>query len=309
MRSVVTGGAGFIGSHLVDRLVDDGHEVLVVDDLGTGRADHLTDARRRGSVKLHQLDIRDPDLATVFGRFRPATVFHLAAQASVPASVADPLHDASVNVLGTINVLEASRSADAFVFVSSGGALHGAGATLPSKESHKPRPDAPYGAAKLAGQIYVELYERAHDLTAVTLAPSNVYGPRQNASAEGGVVAIFARSLLAGRPGTIFGDGTQTRDFVFVTDVVDAIVKAAGSRRAAGRVLHVSTGIETSIRRLHTLVAAAAGGPDTPRMADAKPGDIVRSCLDPSAAESTLGWEAWTPLDKGVAKTVAWMRP
>ncbi|MDH3306372.1 MAG: GDP-mannose 4,6-dehydratase [Acidimicrobiia bacterium] len=306
MKALVTGGAGFIGSHLVDRLVDESDEVLVIDDLSTGHVDHLARALRTGSVKLHQMDVRDPNLLTVMRRFGPDAVYHLAAQASVPVSVADPVADADINVLGTINVLEAAHRSGvtSFVFASSGGAIHGAGSTLPAKESHKPRPDAPYGVAKLAAQYYVELYERVHALSAVTLAPANVYGPRQNATAEGGVVAIFARTLLAGRPATIFGDGTQTRDFVYVTDVVDAFVRAARARRVSGRTFHVATGIETTIKDLHSLMARLLGTTDRPIMADPKPGDIHRSVLDPSAAAAGLDWTAWTPLERGVATTL-----
>ncbi len=307
-RAVVTGGAGFIGSHLVDRLVDEAVEVLVIDDLSTGHLDHLRSARLRGRIQFHQLDIRDPDLVVVAGRFRPDTVFHLAAQASVPASVAAPLHDADVNVLGTINVMEMAHKVgvERVVFASSGGAMHGAGSKLPAKESHVPRPDSPYGVSKLAALQYLAYYRRAVGLDYVALLPSNVYGPRQSSDQEGGVVSIFAETLLAGKAPTIFGDGEQTRDFVFVADVVDAFLLAA--RKGGGRVLHVSTGRETSVNSLFEAMGAAVGTRKEPRYAAPRPGEIARSVLDASAARRHLGWEPWTALADGLAATVSWMR-
>jgi len=307
-RAVVTGGAGFIGSHLVDRLVDNNVDVLVIDDLSTGHFDFLADARQRGDVDMHRIDIQSPGLHTVIERFRPDTVFHLAAQASVTVSVEDPLRDAGVNILGTLNLLEISRHVGVkqFVFTSSGGALHGSGAKLPSTERHVFRPESPYGVSKMVARGYLDLFRSQYGLDYTALAPSNVYGPRQNASAEGGVVAIFARALLRGEQPTIFGDGEQTRDFVFVEDVVEAMV--AGARHGGGKFLHISTGQETSINALHEIMAGIVGTDIAPRYAPAKPGDIRRSWLTSEAARRHLGWQAWTPLDEGLAATIKWVR-
>lgn len=305
MRAVVTGGAGFIGSHVVDRLVAEDVEVLVIDDLSSGHIDHLIAARQFGNVKVHTLDIRDRDLVTVMGRFRPDVVMHLAAQASVPVSVADPLLDAEINVLGTINILEAARKSGAkrIVFASSGGALAGPGSPLPAKETHKPRPLSPYGAAKLAASEYIAMYKRAYNLDYVILAPANVYGPRQTAGTEGGVVAIFVETLLAGRAATIYGDGSQTRDFVYVLDVADAFWRAINTR-SHGRTYHLSTGTETTIADLYAIVANATGGPPTPMFEAPKLGDIERSVLDASAAVRGLDWAPWTALVEGIEATV-----
>lgn len=308
MKVLVTGGAGFIGSHLVDGLVARGDEVLVIDDLSTGHVGHLHEARLRGQVQFFTMDIRDPDLAVAGTRFSPQVVVHLAAQASVPRSVASPMHDADVNILGTINVLEMARKAQAkrVVYASSGGAIHGSGSRLPSKETHVPRPEAPYGVSKLVTIEYLALYKRMYGIDYVTLLPSNVYGPRQSAGAEGGVVAIFAEALLAAQTPTIFGDGGHTRDFVFVSDVVRACI--AAMQRGGGRRLHISSGQETSIRDLYSLIAKVAGGPNRPLFAPAKQGDIVRSVLDPSAARKYLDWSADTPLEVGLRQTVEWFR-
>lgn len=307
-RAVVTGGAGFIGSHLVDRLVDNGVEVLVIDDLSTGHFDFLSEARTRGEVSMHRIEVQSEGLHTVLERFAPDTVFHLAAQASVTASVANPMRDAKVNILGTLNLLEISRQLDVkqFVFTSSGGALHGSGAKLPSTERHTFRPESPYGVSKMVARGYLDLYRNNYGLDYTALAPSNVYGPRQNSAQEGGVVAIFARALLAGQPTTIYGDGEQTRDFVFVEDVVEAMIAAA--RRGGGKFLHISTGQETSINALHEIMAAAVGVETGPTYAPPKPGDIRRSWLSSDLARRHLGWQAWTPLDEGLATTVEWMR-
>ncbi len=272
MRAVVTGGAGFIGSHVVERLANEGAEILVIDDLSTGHLDNLKAARQFGKVKVHTMDILDHDVLTVFERFRPEVTFHLAAQASVTASMADPMHDAQVNIVGTLNVLEATRlsGASRVVFASSGGALAGPGSKLPSTELQKPRPISPYGVAKLAASEYLAMYDRTYGLDYVVIAPANVYGPRQRAHTEGGVVAIFVETLLAGRPGTIYGDGTQTRDFVFVSDVADAFFRAA-TTRSVGRVYNVGTGTETRISDLYSLVAQATG-PSIPLVRGAQTG-------------------------------------
>ncbi|MGH9184188.1 MAG: NAD-dependent epimerase/dehydratase family protein, partial [Acidimicrobiales bacterium] len=263
MRALVTGGAGFIGSALVDRLLAEGHEVDVVDDLSTGSLSNLAQARADPSheLRFHQVDIRDPEVAHLVARRRPEVVFHLAAQPDVRVSVAQPVLDAEVNVVGSLNVLEGARAGGArkVVFASSGGTIYGEvdPVDLPVRESHPKRPRSPYGVAKKAVGDYLGAYRELHGLDFTALALGNVYGPRQDPHGEAGVVAIFAARLLAGEPCTIFGDGGQTRDFVYVDDVVDAFVAAAG--RGGGLVLNVGTGIETSVVELHRVLAAGAG--------------------------------------------------
>ncbi len=304
-RALVTGGAGFIGSALVDLLVDEEWEVLVVDDLSTGHADNLAGARSRGRVSLHTLDIRDETLIQAAERFHPDVVFHLAAQTSVPVSVADPRHDAGVNIIGTINVLEATvRSGAGRVVLVGSAAMYGGDVKLPAVESYARHPDSPYGASKKAMEDYARIYERRHDLEWVIIVPANVYGPRQNASGEGGVVAVFSSAITSGRQPTIFGDGSATRDFVFVDDVADAMLRAAS--RGSGRNLNVGTGIETAVLDLYKEIAHIAGFRKPPRFHDPRPGDVQRSVLNPAAAERALGWKAWTPLTEGLIKTLDW---
>ena len=307
-RAVVTGGAGFIGANLVDRLVDDGAEVLVVDDLSSGRLDRLAEARQRGHVQVHQMDIRADELAEALDRFEPQTVFHLAAQIEVRRSVVEPVFDASVNVVGTVNVLQAAvaSGAERVVFASSGGATFGDVDQIPTPESVVRRPQSPYGVSKLVADDYLRYFLDAHGLDFVSLGFATVYGPRQDPHGEAGVVAIFSKRLLAGQPPTIFGDGSQRRDYVYVEDVTDACVRAA--EVGGGRYLNIGTGRETSVTELLALMQGAAGTDLTPGFADAKPGDLARSCLDASAAKEHLGWEAWTPLEDGLAETVAWFR-
>src|SRR2546421_210691 len=231
MRALVTGGAGFIGSNLVDALVARGDEVTVVDDLSTGRRENLTAALDAGA-RLLESDVRDRDaMGDVFEQAQPEVVFHLAAQIDVRKSVADPAHDARVNVEGTITVLEASRSAGArrFVNTSTGGAIYGEGRVVPAPEDHPVAPEAPYGQSKFAAEGYCELFNRLHGLSTVSLRYGNVYGPRQDPLGEAGVIAIFCGLLLEGGNPTVYGDGLQTRDYIYVGDVVDANLKAAGS--------------------------------------------------------------------------------
>ena len=307
-KSVVTGGAGFIGSNLVDRRVDDGHEVFVIDDLSSGSLANLKDARQRGSVVAHQIDVSSPEVVDLVRAFQPDTVFHLAAQIDVRHSVADPVHDAKINVLGTLNLLEAARhgNAERFVFSSSGGATFGDTFNIPTPESQERKPASPYGVSKYVVEEYFRYYKDTYDLDFVSLGFANVYGPRQDPHGEAGVVAIFIGDLIAGRRPTIFGDGNQTRDFVFVEDVADALVRAA--RIGGSRYLNIGTGVETSILRLYEYVVEATGVDIAPTMAAAKRGEQLRSCLDARAAQEHLGWEAWTPLPEGISDTIDWFR-
>jgi len=312
MRTLVTGGAGFIGSTLVDRLLVEGHEVDVVDDFSTGSLANLASARSAvgAALTIHQLDIRAPELVTLVERRRPEVIFHLAAQIDVRVSVADPALDASVNILGSLNVLEGARAvhADRVVFAASGGTLYGEVAEdqLPVRESQPHRPLSPYGVSKKAVLDYLAAYRELHALEFCALALGNVYGPRQDPHGEAGVVAIFAERLLRHEPVTIFGDGTQTRDYVYVDDVVDAFVR--GASRGGGLLCNIGTGREVSVNELYGVMAEAVGGAPNPVRAPARPGEIQRSALDPARAGMQLGWEPWTPLDAGVASTIEHVR-
>ncbi len=307
-KAIVTGGAGFIGSNLVSRLVDEGTEVLVVDDLSTGMLSRLADARRRGRVHVHQIDVRAPEMRDVFIGFTPQVVFHLAAQIDVRASVADPIADASTNVLGTINVLLAARDAgaDRVVFASSGGATFGDTDHIPTPETVERRPDSPYGVSKKVVDDYLDYFKRSAGLDYVSLGFANVYGPGQDPAGEAGVVAIFSGDLLAGRTPTIYGDGLQTRDYVFVEDVTDACWRAA--LQGGGRYLNIGTGTETTVVDLYDKMARIVGSSVRPNHAAPRAGEQRRSCLDPTEAQKALGWEAWTNLDDGLAQTIDWFR-
>jgi UDP-glucose 4-epimerase len=294
VRAVVTGGAGFIGSHVVDALLARGDEVHVVDSLATGRRENLADG-----ATLHELDIREP-LAGLFDEVRPETVVHLAAQADVGTSVEQPLLDAQVNVVGTLNVLEAARPHSAqIVFSSTGGAIYGE-CEHPAREDDPRRPVSPYGAAKLAAEEYLATWNRLYGTSHVPLRLANVYGPRQLPKLEGGVVAIFTDRLRAGEEVTIFGDGRQTRDFVYVGDVVEAVLAAIGRD---GGPYNVGTGQETSVQELFDACRRIASAEVEAEYEQARPGDALRSVLDVSLAERELGWRPRTTLEQGLRET------
>jgi UDP-glucose 4-epimerase len=309
VRVLVTGAAGFIGSHLVDRLVADGHRVTGVDDLSTGRLANLADARRGKGFSFHRFDITGAGLLELVARDRPDVVCHLAAQMDVRRSVADPLHDTRANVLGTVNVLEACvrTGVPRVVFASSGGAVYGEPPSVPVTERAALHPASPYGAAKAAGEGYVAAYQRLHGLKGVALRLGNVYGPRQDPHGEAGVVSIFAGALVAARPTTVFGDGTSSRDYVYVDDVVDAFLRCLGGK-GDGRRLNVGSGRTTTVRQLHALVAKAVGAPDAPEFAPRRPGELHTVGLDSGAARRALGWEPAVSLEDGLARTVDWLR-
>jgi UDP-glucose 4-epimerase len=308
VRALVTGGAGFIGSTLVDRLLAEGHAVDVVDDLSTGSLANLAEARATQGYELtfHRLDIREPALIELVAHRRPEVVFHLAAQADVRVSVERPTFDAEVNIIGTLNVLEGARAAGArkVVFAASGGTLYGEPAKLPVPESHPQRPLSPYGVSKKAACDYLAAYRELHGIEFTALALANVYGPRQDPHGEAGVVAIFAGRLLAGEPCTIFGDGTQTRDFVYVDDVVDAFARAA--HKGSGLLMNIGTGVETSVNELYLTMAEAAGIDAPAAYAAPRPGELARSSLDPSRASIHLGWKPWTTTEAGAAEVLQW---
>ncbi|HUY67611.1 MAG TPA: NAD-dependent epimerase/dehydratase family protein [Acidimicrobiales bacterium] len=309
---LVTGGAGFIGSTLVDRLLAEGHTVDVLDDLSTGSLANLADARAAAGHQLtvHQMDVRSAEVVDLMARRRPEVVFHLAAQADVRVSVADPVFDAEVNVLGTLRVLEGARAAHAgrVVFAASGGTLYGEPevSELPLKESLPQRPLSPYGVSKKAAIDYLVAYRELHSLEFSALALANVYGPRQDPHGEAGVVAIFAERLVTGEPITIFGDGEQTRDFVYVDDVVDAFVR--GATKGGGLLCNIGTGRETSVNELFGEMASQAGSGAVPAFKPLRPGELRRSALDASRARIQLGWESWTGLGSGTAAVLAFVR-
>jgi len=304
MRALVTGGAGFIGSHVVDRLLAAGHAIDVVDNLSTGRRELAHPAAR-----LHAVDIRSPRLRAVFAETRPDAVVHLAAQMDVRRSVADPLFDASVNVLGTLNVLECCRRAAVarLVFASSGGAIYGDCETVPTPESQPARPASPYGVAKLAAERYIAAWAALTGSTAVALRYANVYGPRQNPLGEAGVVAIFSSRLVAGEPCLINGDGEQTRDYVYVEDVADASVLALTAPQTIDAI-NIGTGVESSVNDLFRRLTAVAGVTAAARHGAGKPGEQRRSALDAALAKRLLGWAPVTPLDLGLRKTLEFIR-
>jgi UDP-glucose 4-epimerase len=306
MRTLVTGGAGFIGSNVVDALLARGDEVVVVDDLSTGRESNLEGARANGA-ELVRADIRDGErIAQIVGDAGPEAIFHLAAQIDVRKSVDDPGWDASINVAGTANVLEAARKAGVarFVNTSTGGAIYGDVDTIPSPESTPPAPMAGYGTSKFCAEQYCNLYARLHGLSTVTLRYGNVYGPRQDPLGEAGVIAIFCGKLMDGGRPTIYGDGRQTRDYVFVGDVVAANLAAADTRGVGGAV-NIGTGRETSVLDLVTILQEEGGRDDfEPNFAEARLGEIERSCLDVTRARVELGWEARTSLNDGMRATL-----
>jgi len=312
MKALVTGGAGFIGSTLVDRLLAEGHAVDVIDDLSTGSLANLAGARadRANQLTFHQLDLRQPGAVDLIARRAPEVVFHLAAQMSVRESVARPAYDAEINLIGGLNVLEGARQGGArkVVFASSGGTIYGPAdpKDLPIKESHPQRPLSPYGIAKKAFGDYLHAYRELHDLEYTSLALANIYGPRQDPHGEAGVVAIFAGLLLKGEPCTVFGDGSKTRDYVYVDDVVDAFVRAAD--RGGGLLCNIGTGVQTSDLRLYETMANAVGVTAPPNLAPDRPGDLQRSALDPGRAAIHLGWKPWTPLDEGVGAVLRYFR-
>ncbi|MDR7301854.1 NAD-dependent epimerase/dehydratase family protein [Haloactinomyces albus] len=309
MRVLVTGGAGFIGSNLVDLLLENGHEVHVVDDFSRGREANLTSSGGGMRCPVHRVDVRSDALADVMSEVSPEVVFHLAAQIDVRVSVADPLGDAGRNVLGTLNVAEAARRAGTrkVVFTSSGGSIYGVPENLPVDEQAPLCPQSPYAASKISGETYLDTYRRLHGLDCTHLALANVYGPRQDPHGEAGVVAIFAGALLEGRATTVFGDGGNTRDYVYVEDVARAFLAAAGERGSGCR-YNIGTGMQTSDRELHTLAATAAGAADRPEHAPARPGDVRFSALDAGAAARELGWKPEVTIADGVARTVEYFR-
>jgi|HigsolmetaAR201D_1030396.scaffolds.fasta_scaffold01912_2 UDP-glucose 4-epimerase len=309
MRAIVTGGAGFIGSNLVDALLDEGAEVDIVDNLSTGRRSNLEESALPRGARLHEIDITDAGALTdLVTDVAPDVIFHLAAQIDVRKSVADPAFDATVNVLGTINVLEAARAAKVgrVVNTSTGGAIYGEAKRIPTPEDERPLPMAAYGTSKLCAEQYLGWAERLYGTSCVTLRLGNVYGPRQDPLGEAGVIAIFCGKLRAGERPVVFGDGKQTRDYIYVGDVVRAQLAAARSE-ARGE-FNIGTGRETTVLELidimRELEPDAAGG-FAPIFEPPRLGEVQRSCLDVSRAREVLGWQAETSLRDGMRATLA----
>nr|WP_208411433.1 GDP-mannose 4,6-dehydratase [Mycolicibacterium fluoranthenivorans] len=306
---MVTGAAGFIGSTLVDRLLADGHTVVGIDDLSTGRWVNLTSAEAHPDFTFIEADITDADLGAIVAEAEPEVIFHLAAQISVRHSVDNPQFDATVNVVGTIRLAEAARAHGVrkIVHTSSGGSIYGTPPVYPTGEDVPTDPASPYAASKVAGEVYLNTFRHLYGLDCSHIAPGNVYGPRQDPHGEAGVVAIFAKALLAGQATKIFGDGTDSRDYVYVDDVVDAFVKASGEA-GSGQRFNVGTGISTTVRDLHSVIAKAVGTADDPEFYPPRLGDLRKSQLDISRGAEVLGWRPQVDIDEGIERTVEFFR-
>ncbi|MCC2640489.1 MAG: putative UDP-glucose 4-epimerase [Nitrospira sp.] len=303
MKVLVTGGAGFIGSQVVDRLLQEGHEVVVVDNLVTGKRKHVPK-----TVQFYKLDIENPKLERIFRNERPSIIFHLAAQMNVRRSVADPMFDAQVNVLGTLNVLEqaSKHGTRKVIFSSSGGAIYGEQQIFPAPESHITQPLSPYGISKLCGEHYLSYYSRLSGLQVVSLRYANVYGPRQDPEGEAGVVAIFIQKMLQREQAVVYGNGRQTRDFVFVEDVVEANLMTMGPDVQG--TYNVGMGVETSINDLFRTVAELTKVEAKELHGPAKKGEQARSVVDATKLRMELGWEPKVDLREGLRRTVEYFR-
>jgi len=320
MRVLVTGAAGFIGSHLTDALLAEGDEVIAVDNLSSGALANLSEARRAGTGKFnfHRVDVTSSAIADLIKRQKPQVICHLAAQVDVRRSVSDPIFDASVNLLGTLNVLEAAAEAstDKVVFTSSGGCIYGepAASRLPVTEDQvfwpEAMPESPYGVSKKVALDYLRYYKAVKGLDYTALALANVYGPRQEPASEvgleGQVVAIFSRRMLASRPTTIYGDGSQTRDFVYVDDVVNAFM--AARTMGSGELVNIGSNAELSVNELHGRLAKLTEASFDPIYAGARPGELHRIYVDNSKASEVLDWKPTVALDEGLKQTVAWFK-
>jgi len=308
---LVTGGAGFIGSHLADRLLAEGHRVISVDDLATGRIANLAEARGYGKeFTFFNMDVRAEGLLSLFERHRPEIVFHLAAQSGVRPSLEDPVADASINVMGTLNVLECAAKVEArkVIYAASGGTIYGEPKRLPAKETSAQgsHPMSPYGISKKVVLDYLAFYQRYRGLDFTALALGNVYGPRQDPHGEAGVVSIFSSKMLAGQRPAIYGDGNQTRDYVFIDDVVHAFVQAVS--RGSAKLVNIGTGLETSVNHLYKQLADIIGFEEEPDHGPLPPGELRRIALDISRAPSAISWKPWTHLEDGLAETVAYLK-
>ena len=307
MNILLTGGAGFIASHLADALIAKGHHVVIVDNLSSGKAEFVNP-----QATFYNLDITDPQLEDIFRRHKPQVVNHHAAQKEVTKSIQQPLFDAQVNILGTLNLLEncAKHGVRKFIFASSGGTVYGEPLSLPVSEDHPQRPSSPYGISKLTAEHYLRFYHEVRGINCVALRYSNVYGPRQDPYGEAGVIAIFCLRLLRGEPTVIYGDGDQVRDFVFIEDVVAANLAALESASAEPLVVNVGTGVPTSVNVLLRKLTSLLGYGFSPTYKPAKPGEIRTTYLDIARAHSLLGWSPRVSLEDGLRKTIeSFMEP
>lgn len=309
-RALVTGGAGFIGSNLVDRLLAEGIDVDVVDNLVAGSLANLASARAQKNARFsfHKLDICDATLEEFVHKRRPDVVMHLAAQIDVRSSKIDPYYDATVNLLGSIRVLEAARKAGVakVIYAASGGALYGDTAPVPTQESYAWSPISPYGISKATVLDYLNLYRDLYDIEYSALAMSNVYGPRQDPNGESAVISIFGAAMMKDDDVFIYGDGSQTRDFIFVDDAIDAFIKSIDL--GGGLVINVGTSQETTVYELFLEMARQMGYTKAPILRPSRAGEILRSALDIERARDHLGWEPWTFLSEGLKTTIEWMR-
>jgi UDP-glucose 4-epimerase len=303
MKILITGGAGFIGSNLADRLVEEGHQLVVIDDLSSGKRHQVPAA-----ANFYQMELDSRCLDRVIEHEKPEAVCHLAAQISVRRSVEDPVFDARVNILASIGLIEACRThgVKRFIFTSTGGAIYGDADQVPTPETYVAAPVSPYGTSKLCVEHYLYCFRELYGFSSAALRLSNVYGPRQDPHGEAGVVAIFSRALLEGRPATINGDGLQTRDYVYVGDVVEAFVLAL--RSDAQGSFNVGTGMETDVKELYSQVARAAGSSAPAQYGPPRPGEQKRSCIDATRIRSELGWEPKVQLPEGIGLTVEYFR-
>lgn len=303
MRVLVTGGAGFIGSHSVDALIEAGHEVAVVDDLSSGNRSFVNP-----DAEFHERDIRSETLADIFVSFRPSHVLHLAAQMDVRASIEHPLYDADVNVLGSINVLQncVAHKVRSIAFSSTGGAIYGDPANLPATEETPPAPLCPYGVSKLAAEYFFRFYGQAHGLDFMILRYGNVYGPRQNPQGEAGVCAIFSGLMLDGKAPTLYGEGTPLRDYVYVDDVVRA--NLLGLEQPQCCAVNIASGEGATVRKLYDIIQSETGFEGEPVLAPLRPGEVDRIYLSVERAQEALGWAPLASLEQGLARTVDFIR-
>lgn len=302
-KALVTGGAGFIGSHLVDRLIGEGFGVLVVDDLSVGNEQNVN-----GDAEFEQIDITDPSLGKIFLSWRPQTVFHLAAQVNLRRSIEDPVFDTRVNALGTLRVLEGCRISGAakIIFSSTGGAIYGEPTNIPCDETHPTQPLSVYGANKRTAEHYLDVYYHSFGLRATSLRFANIYGPRQDPHGEAGVVAIFSEQMLTDRQPVIFGDGSKTRDYVYVDDVVNACMRAVDG--GDGRALNVGRGVETTDQDVFDTVASVCDYEGKPKYDEVRPGEVIRIALNSKLISEELGWKPVVDFKEGVARTVPFYR-
>lgn len=303
MKILVTGGAGFIGSHVVDKYVEEGHDVVVIDNLATGEEKNINPKAR-----FYNSDITSPELLTIFEKEKPEVVNHHAAQMNVRRSIENPMYDAQINILGLLNVLScaAKTKVKRFIFISSGGAIYGDAPTIPTHEEIMPTPLSPYGLAKHTGERYVQLAAQEHGFTYIILRYGNVYGPRQNPKGEAGVIAIFIESMLSRRKTIVFGNGKQTRDYVYVADIVTANSRALTVETSG--IFNLGTETEASVLEIHAMLQEILSITENPDFAEKRVGEVFRGALNCSAAQSALDWKATISLKEGITKTVQWFK-